>query len=66
MDLLTTVEVGELLRRPAETLRYWRWRGEGPPSFKVGRTVVYDRRDVLQWLDAQKAATCSGDGGQAA
>lgn len=66
MDLLTTSEVSELIRRPPETLRYWRWRGEGPPSFKLGRTVLYDRVDVLRWIDAQKAATCSGDGGQAA
>ncbi|CAN5232675.1 hypothetical protein BH20ACT5_BH20ACT5_14080 [soil metagenome] len=66
MDLLTTVEVAEILRRPAETLRYWRWRGEGPPSFKIGRTVVYHRQDVLRWVDAQKAATFSGDGGRAA
>ncbi len=66
MDLLTTAEVSELLRRPAETLRYWRWRGEGPASFKIGRTVVYERSDVLQWLAARKAATYSGNGGQAA
>lgn len=59
-DLMTTAEVDALIRRPAETLRYWRWRGEGPRSFKVGRGVVYDRGDVEKWLAAQKRITGSG------
>lgn len=54
VDYLTTAEVGELIRRPAETLRYWRWRGEGPPSFKIGRRVLYDRDELKAWIDAQK------------
>jgi predicted DNA-binding transcriptional regulator AlpA len=61
-DLLTTPEVAAIVRRPEETLRYWRWRGEGPPSFKIGRRVVYDRDDLLKWVAAQKLRTTSGDG----
>jgi hypothetical protein len=49
-DLMTTREVADWLRRPVETLRYWRWHGEGPPSFKIGRRVMYDRADVEAWL----------------
>lgn len=38
---------------PIKTLRYWRYQGTGgPPSFKIGRRVVYDRADVLNWYDA--------------
>ena len=49
-ELMTTREVAELLRRPVETLRYWRWRGEGPPAFKVGRRVMYRRSALEAWL----------------
>ena len=34
--LLTFDEVAELIRVPAATLRYWRHRGTGPKSFKMG------------------------------
>jgi DNA-binding transcriptional MerR regulator len=59
-DLMKTAEVSALTRVPPETLRYFRWRGEGPPSFKIGRTVVYERADVLAWIEAQKTATGRG------
>jgi excisionase family DNA binding protein len=55
-EFMTTQEVAELLRRPVETLRYWRWRGEGPPSFKIGRKVLYDRKDVEAWIAAAREA----------
>lgn len=54
-DLLTTEETAAMLRRPTETLRFWRWKGLGPTSYKVGRSVVYERSDVLDWLAQQKA-----------
>ena len=60
-DLMTTPEVAKLVRRPEETLRYWRWRGEGPPSFKIGRRVLYDRTELLAWVAAQRHKTVSGD-----
>ncbi len=54
--LLTFDEVAELIRVPAATLRYWRHRGTGPKSFKMGpRRVMYRERDVLQWIDGQYA-----------
>lgn len=46
MELLTTTEVAELLRTPAETVRFWRHVRKGPKSFKVGRRVLYAREDV--------------------
>lgn len=54
-DLLTESEAAERIRRPPETLRYWRWKGEGgPPSFKIGRRVMYDAADLEAWIEAQK------------
>ncbi len=54
--VLTLNEVAEMIRVPTATLRYWRQRGTGPKSFKMGpRRVMYRERDVLQWIDAQYA-----------
>ncbi len=39
--VLTLNEVGEMIRVPTATLRYWRQRGTGPKSFKMGPRRVY-------------------------
>jgi predicted DNA-binding transcriptional regulator AlpA len=52
-DLMLTPEVALRVRAPEATLRYWRHRGEGPRSFKVGRRVVYVRAEVERWLAEQ-------------
>jgi predicted DNA-binding transcriptional regulator AlpA len=51
--LLTPEEVAVLLKVRVELLYKWRYAGEGPPSFKVGRYVRYRSADVLTWLDSQ-------------
>lgn len=55
-ELLTLHEVAELLRVPDATLRYWRYLGTGPRSFRVGRGVRYWRREVHTWLRSQSGA----------
>lgn len=58
MDALRTItEVAEALRTPEATLRYWRHKGIGPPSFKIGRRVVYREDDVAAWVEAQTQVT---------
>ena len=53
---LTSAEVAELIRIPAATLRYWRYVGSGPKSFKMGpRRVLYRAEDVASWVAAQYA-----------
>jgi excisionase family DNA binding protein len=52
---LITEEVAEMLRTPAETVRYWRHVGKGPKSFKVGRRVLYAREDVEAFIAAARA-----------
>ena len=54
--LLTTEEAAALLRRPPGTLKWWRRKRIGPPSFRSGRHVFYAREDVLRWL-AEGAST---------
>ncbi len=56
---LTTVEVAELCRTSAETVRYWRHSGRGPASFKCGRRVLYDVEEVGAWLERLKNAAAS-------
>jgi len=67
MDL-TTKEFAELARTSENTARYWRSIGYGPPSFKVGRRVLYAKADVDAWLESLRAAGRSpaDDGGTAA
>jgi predicted DNA-binding transcriptional regulator AlpA len=48
--LLTLDEVAEWTRTPVATLRYWRHRGQGPPTFKLGRRVVAREEDVEAWI----------------
>lgn len=62
---LTTDEVAELTRIPETTLRYYRYLGTGPRSFKLGRRVLYDRADVERWIAEQKKATSSGGNARA-
>lgn len=59
-NLLTGPEVAELTRTPHATLRYWRHRGTGPRSFKLGRRVMYRREDVERWMKEQYDATTVG------
>ena len=58
MDHMTTKEVAELCRTSQETVRYWRHVGKGPRGFKLGRKVLYRRRDVEAWLEDQYRADC--------
>jgi predicted DNA-binding transcriptional regulator AlpA len=57
-NLMTMTEVAAVVRAPTDTLRYWRSIGSGPPSFKLGRRVVYREDDVNAWI-AEQAAKAS-------
>jgi excisionase family DNA binding protein len=49
-EYLTTEEVALLLRISPDTLRWQRYVGRGPSSFKVGRRVLYAREDVEKFV----------------
>ncbi len=53
-ELFTLAELARYLRVPDATLRYWRHRGTGPRSFRIGRHVRYHRADVDNWLRDQR------------
>jgi predicted DNA-binding transcriptional regulator AlpA len=55
--LLSMEEVAEILGVPMTTMRYWRKRREGPPSFRVGKFVKYRPADVRAFIEELKAAS---------
>ncbi len=56
-DLVDENEAAAILGACVQTLRNWRWRGEGPRYRKIGlRLVRYHRADL--------AAFISGDAGK--
>ncbi len=56
-DLLDEREAAAILRTSVQTLRNWRWRGEGPHFRKIGaRMVRYRRADLEAFIEGGRAA----------
>jgi predicted DNA-binding transcriptional regulator AlpA len=53
--LLTLPEAAKMCRASDDTLRFWRYKGTGPPSARIGRRVLYRESEIVAWLDAQFA-----------
>jgi predicted DNA-binding transcriptional regulator AlpA len=60
--LLTMPEAAERLHKPIDTLRYWRQKGIGPPSFRLGRRVMYRLVDCEAYIAECYAAEHSAAG----
>jgi hypothetical protein len=45
-------EVSRVANISIQTLRNWRFAGKGPTYQKVGRRVVYQRSDVLEFMNS--------------
>lgn len=56
VEYLTLSEAAQLLRTPTKTLYAWRHQRCGPPSYKIGRRVLYRRDELNKWVRAQAAA----------
>lgn len=55
---VNTAYVSDWTGIPVATLRWWRHKGIGPKSFKLGpRKVMYRKQDVADWMEAQYQAT---------
>jgi excisionase family DNA binding protein len=50
--LLTTKELAELLK--VTTVTIWRWRDNGLPFIKIGRSIRFDFDEVMKWIRANK------------
>lgn len=55
-ELLTIEEAAAYLRVPVNTLRAWRYEEKGPLSATFFRRVMYRRRDLDAWVNAQFSA----------
>ena len=66
LDLLTTAEAARFLRLSVPTMERLRVTGDGPVFIKLGSgkrcRVVYRRRDLNAWLDAQRRDSTSDRG----
>lgn len=60
MAHLRTTDLVEEYGIPEATWRWWRHRGEGPRSFKLGKAVFYDADDVSAWVESAKTKTAKG------
>ncbi|MFE6308818.1 MULTISPECIES: helix-turn-helix transcriptional regulator [Nocardiopsis] len=50
-DALWSVEdTAAYLRVPPKTLYEWRYKGDGPPSHRIGRYVRYIPAEVRTWV----------------
>ena len=55
--LLSDVEVAALLGASLQTVRNWRWRGEGPRWVTLGKRMVrYKPADVQAFIEGQGEA----------
>ncbi len=62
--MLSITEAAAFLRVPVATMRYWRYCGDGPFSFRLGRHVRYWRTELILWL-ADQGRRPDGGGAQA-
>lgn len=54
-ELLTVKDVAAICGVPVSTVHHWAMRGEGPPSFKIGKHRRFDAGETRAWLDEVKA-----------
>jgi hypothetical protein len=51
---MTEKEAAELICYTPRALQNWRLRGGGPRYVKIGRSVRYQRSDVLEFIEERK------------
>ncbi len=51
--LLTPRQLAEYLEVPVATLYAWRYAGEGPPGFRIGKHLRYRSSAVDEWVRDQ-------------
>lgn len=55
-DFATREEVAAYLRVSIPTLARWAMDREGPPFYRLGRAVRYQREELLKWVATQGGA----------
>jgi len=52
-------DVADMLGVSVYTVRSWRYRGQGPPAYRMNTAIRYDRAEVEAWHAAKRIR---GDG----
>lgn len=60
--MLKDPQAAELLKLKPGTLRVWRHKRQGPPWYQFGKSVCYERGELLEWVKKQRQVP----GGEAA
>jgi excisionase family DNA binding protein len=58
-ELLTTEEVAAWLRTSVQAVYNMRLRGELPQAVRRGKRLLFDRADLVRWMDAKRAPSPS-------
>lgn len=61
-ELLDAKGAAAYLHLASQTMAKMRLTGIGPPYYKVGRRVLYDRMDLDRWLDSRRRLSTSDPG----
>jgi predicted DNA-binding transcriptional regulator AlpA len=60
--ILRLEDIADRTGLPLATLRWYRHRGEGPPTFRLGRRVVGYEDEVDAWVAEQHRRGVTGGG----
>ena len=58
---LRSPQVAELLGVSEATVFRWVKRGEGPPSYKLGKARLWRRSDLVAWCEAECRQAQAGE-----
>lgn len=58
-DFLTVSEAASFVGLSESTLNHYRVTGDGPPYFKLGRLVRYDRAQLEAWARSDQRQSTS-------
>lgn len=50
LRLLSAQELAAFLGVPVKTVYQWRYKGQGPPGYRIGRHLRFRWTDVRTWL----------------
>lgn len=56
-EVLTLLEVAEILKVSPNTLRWWRQQHTGPAFFRMGRRIMSTVGDVRRFMREQRRAS---------
>jgi predicted DNA-binding transcriptional regulator AlpA len=54
ISLLTEAEAANMLKIKTRTLSKMRREGNGPTFLRIGGSIRYETKDVLEWVYSQK------------